>query len=60
MTKKRVLKSVKKDIIKVEPKKKNIHKHHFLGFPSGFSFTHHNHGRVNYHSIGFNHEPGTM
>lgn len=60
MTKKRVLKSEEKVVAKLEIKKKNIHKHHYAGFPFGFSFTHHNHGRVNNHSIGFNHEPGTM
>lgn len=26
----------------------------------GFSFSDHSHGRVNHHSIGYNHEPGTL
>lgn len=60
MTKKHVLKSKKKDVIKDEPKEKIIRKHHYSGLRSGFSFTHHSHGRVNNHSIGFNHEPGTL
>lgn len=60
MTKKHVLKSVKKDVVKIEPKKNNTYKHHYASLPFGFSFSHHNHGRVNSHSIGFNHEPGTM
>lgn len=60
MTNKHVLKSEKKDVIKDETKEKIIHKHHYLGLRSGFSFTHHSHGRVNNHSIGFNHEPGTL
>lgn len=60
MAKKHVFKSQKKDVAKDEHEDKIIYKHHYAGLRSGFSFSHHSHGRVNYHSIGFNHEPGTM
>lgn len=60
MAKKSVLNSQKMDTAKADPQKSIIPKHHYAGLPKGFSFANHNHGRVNNHSIGFNHEPGTM
>jgi len=60
MTKKHIKKRLKKDVSKDEFKERPVTKHHFNGLGSGYSFSHHSHGRVNYHSIGFNHEPGTL
>lgn len=35
-------------------------KHQNLHLTRGFRFSNHSHGRVNHHSIGYNHEPGTL
>jgi hypothetical protein len=43
---------------KFTEKPKQNHQNLHLG--RGFSFSHHSHGRVNQHSIGYNHEPGTL
>jgi len=57
-------KHVPKHSVKGIPKDEQamlIHERHFItGLVRGYSFSHHSHGRVNHHSIGFNHEPGTM
>jgi len=60
MTKKHVLKGSNKDVSKDELKERPVTKHHYTGLGPGYSFSHHSHNRVNYHSIGFNHEPGTL
>lgn len=39
---------------------KQKERHSILGLFKGYSFSNHSHNRVNYHSIGFNHEPGTL
>jgi hypothetical protein len=52
--------SEKKDASKEKLKEITTSKHHYGGLRSGYSFKHHSHGRVNLHSIGFNHEPGTL
>lgn len=57
-------KHVHKDTIKSSSKEELTEKprerHFNLNLGRGYSFSHHSHGRVNYHSIGFNHEPGTL
>ena len=58
MKTKHVSKGIKKDVSKGDSEERPIIKHHYKGLVSGYSFSHHSHGRVNYHSIGFNHEPG--
>jgi hypothetical protein len=50
----------KKGFTKEDPKEKISNNHHYAGLPAGYSFKNHYHGRVNTHSIGFNHEPGTL
>lgn len=45
-----------KDELTEKPKKK----HQNLNLGHGYSFSNHSHGRVNHHSIGSNHEPGTL
>ncbi len=50
----------KKDASKDKFKEIAKSKHHYGGLRSGYSFKNHSHGRVNLHSIGFNHEPGTL
>jgi hypothetical protein len=60
MTKKHVLKTNKQDVPVDKLKEKTMYKHHYAGFRFGYSFKHNSHGRVNNHSIGFNHEPGTL
>jgi hypothetical protein len=60
MKKNMVFSAEKKGFIKEDPKEKIIHNHHYNGLRSGYSFKNHSHGRVNIHSIGFNHEPGTL
>lgn len=47
---------IPKDTLQEKPKEK----HHNLSLVRGYSFSDHSHGRVNHHSIGFNHEPGTL
>lgn len=45
---------------KVDLAEKPREKHYHLNLTRGFSFSAHSHGRVNHHSIGLNHEPGTL
>ncbi|WP_411274931.1 hypothetical protein [Daejeonella sp.] len=45
---------------KEELTEKPKQKHQNLHLARGFSFSDHSHGRVNHHSIGYNHEPGTL
>lgn len=45
---------------KVEFTERPKGRHHYLNLTRGFSFSYHSHGRVNRHSIGLNHEPGTL
>lgn len=60
MTKKYVIKKEKTSTSKEELKEKQKEKHSILGLFKGYSFNNHSHNRVNYRSIGFNHEPGTV
>jgi hypothetical protein len=60
MAKKLVPKHSVKGIPKDEQTMLIREKHFITGLVRGYSFSHHSHGRVNHHSIGFNHEPGTM
>lgn len=60
MSKKHVPKDTIKRIPKDEMSEKNRDRHYNLGLVRGYSFCHHSHGRVNHHSIGFDHEPGTL
>jgi len=41
-------------------RKKQKERYSIFSLTKGYSFSNHTHGRVNYHSIGFNHEPGTL
>lgn len=45
---------------KYELTEKPKQNHRNLHLARGFSFSDHSHGRVNHHSIGYNHEPGTL
>jgi hypothetical protein len=60
MGKKYVPKDAKNNILKDDLTERYKERHSNLGLVRGYSFSHHSHGRVNYHSIGFNHEPGTL
>lgn len=60
MGKKYIPKDTDKSIFKDELAEKHKEKHYNLSLVRGFSFSNHSHGRVNHHSIGFNHEPGTL
>ena len=60
MTKKYVTKEGKNHTPKEELRENQKEKHSVLGLFKGYSFSNHSHSRVNYRSIGFNHEPGTV
>ena len=60
MTKKYVPKDEKISASKEALREKQKERHSILGLFKGYSFSNHSHSRVNYHSIGFNHEPGTL
>lgn len=48
------------NIPKDELVEKHKHKHYSSNSAHNHSFSDHSHGRVNHHSIGYNHEPGTL
>ena len=60
MKKNNIQKDTIKSILKDELTEKQKQKHYNLSLLRGYSFSDHSHGRVNHHSIGFNHEPGTL
>lgn len=60
MAKKHVPKHSVKSIPKDEQILLSRERHFNTGLHRGYSFIQHSHGRVNHHSIGLNHEPGTM
>ncbi|MHB1178629.1 MAG: hypothetical protein ACYCZO_09895 [Daejeonella sp.] len=60
MKKKSISQNVGESNSKDELTEKPKQKHQNLHLVRGFSFSNHSHGRVNHHSIGFNHEPGTL
>jgi len=60
MKKKLVAQTTDESNLKDDLTEKPRQKHQNLNLVRGFSFSNHSHGRVNYHSIGSNHEPGTL
>lgn len=60
MKKNNIQKDTIKSILKDELTEKQKQKYYNLSLLRGYSFSDHSHGRVNHHSIGFNHEPGTL
>lgn len=60
MKKKNNTANAERTSLKDELAEKYKQKHSNLNMVRSIGFNDHSHGRINYHSIGFNHEPGTL